>query len=84
VIAERFPQTGQLRQLRDQLGGTVAQDLELWWDRLGQLQARRDSVAGFRSERFSCDARGRLTTTWNLGDQSYTPGMTSGAKPAAA
>jgi hypothetical protein len=31
-----------------------------------------------RSERFSYDARGRLTTTWDLGILDFTPGMTAG------
>ena len=80
VTAERWAETGQLRRLRDQLGGTVAQDLELWWDRVGQLQARRDSAAGVRSERFSYDARGRLTTTWDLGGAGFAPGTTAGTQ----
>lgn len=51
-----LPETGQLRRLRDQLGGTVAQDLELWWDRVGQLQARagqcgRAAVGAFQLRR---------------------------------
>ncbi|MFN2333776.1 MAG: hypothetical protein ABR550_05055, partial [Wenzhouxiangellaceae bacterium] len=64
ITASHDPATGAVLQLMDATGTTMAQDLLLAWDALGNLLSRRDwSGSRNQEEQFFYDVRNRLTRT---------------------
>ncbi|MFU8832404.1 MAG: RHS repeat-associated core domain-containing protein, partial [Wenzhouxiangella sp.] len=64
LTASFDPATGATLQLMDATGSTMAQDLLLAWDAMGNLRSRRDwSGSRNQEEQFFYDARNRLTRT---------------------